>query len=357
MAACAVPDPSPRSPSWTLAAPGELAGRLSRLLWHGDPDDSVLQALAAKPRTPEGVSQVAAGMLSDRRGRDGIRAFFKWWLLLDTLPALEKDDLGGVLDGRLRASMVEEAPALGVYLTLETTGTFPELLRAPFTFMDERLARHYGITGVSGDELRKVPYPPEQPRVGVMSGAGVLSLFASLADPSWPAKRGWLVTDQLLCTPVIRSFLPPPSIDRQRSIRSQMIEMTKNVACTGCHKVLDSPGFAFIGFDSFGRWRPEAGHGPGETAGWIPSEIMPDSPKFDGAAELAELLAVRKETARCFVRQWLQYALDPRGVVRGPISEDLAASVASALGAFEHSGLVLRELVLAITRTEAFTRP
>lgn len=344
-------------PVWTLAGTRTLADRLAGLLWDAEADQSVAAALEAGPLTPAGVGQVAARMLGDARARAGMRGFYKWWLLLDTLPKLEKEDPDDVLEASLRASMVEEAPALGVHLTLDTNGTFPAMLRAPFTFVDERLARHYGIADVTGSLFRKVAYPADQRRVGLLAGAGVLSLFASLSTPSWPAKRGWLITDQMLCTPVIRSFLPPPPLDPRRSIRAQMIETTKPTSCMGCHSILNSPGFAFIGFDSFGRWRPEPGHGPGETAGWIPKEIMSDEPRFEGLADLTELLARRPEAARCFVRQWLQYAVDRKAFVSGPIPNEWASSVELAFEAFDRSGLVLRELVLAITRTEAFTRP
>ena len=253
--------------------------------------------------------------------------------------------------------MAEEAPALGVHLTLEAAGTLPELLTSPFTFADERLARHYGLTGVTGPELRKVSYPPGEPRSGLLAGAGVLSVFSSLSNPSWPAKRGWLVTDQLLCTTIARTFLPPVTPDPQRSLREQMITMTAPGNCMGCHRILNSPGFGLIGFDSFGRWRPEPVHQPGETAGSIPAQIMPDEPSFAGARELAALLSARREVSRCFTRQWLQYALDRGGVVRGPVPPAWVASLDRVVARFEASGLSLRELILAVTASDAFLGP
>src|SRR5205814_7732101 len=121
----------------------------------------------------------------------------------------------------------------------------------------------------------------------------VLTLFASLADPSWPATRAGLVLGPLLCNAIVPPPLLKPRPDPARSIRQQMIELTAPDGCMVCHKLLNGPGFAFIGFDSFGRWHPEAGFGPGETAGWMPEEIMPGAPDFENLSELAHLLARR----------------------------------------------------------------
>lgn len=105
-------------------------------------------------------------MLRDDRATSGVAAFYRWWLLLDELGTLEKDVAPETLDAPLRQAMMAEAPALGVHLTLERDGAFDELLLAPYTFVNERLARHYGIAGVTGDEMRKVPVetaPPSGP--------------------------------------------------------------------------------------------------------------------------------------------------------------------------------------------------
>ena len=124
----------------------------------------------------------------------------------------------------------------------------------------------------------------------------------------------------------------------------------------GCHKILNSPGFAFIGFDSMGRWHPEPGAAANETEGWIPETIMADAPRFDGPAELARLLVAREETRRCFVRQWMQFALN-RDVQIAPVpAPDDVASVEAALRAFKESGLRLSAAIVAVAQTDAFLR-
>jgi hypothetical protein len=232
-----------------------------------------------------------------------------------------------------------------------------DLLDADYTFVDERLARHYGIDGVSGPEFRRIPYPPGQQRIGILTGAGVLTLFSSLASPSWPAKRGWLINDPLLCVLPIRTLLPTTTPDPRRSIRQQMIDVTSPAGCMGCHRVLNSPGFAFIGFDGFGRWRPEAGHGPGETAGWIAADVLADEPHFDGPAELAQLLAARQEPRRCLTSRWLEFAVDPGRQDQGPRPPAFERSVEAAHARFARSGHQLRELVLGIVGSELFLAP
>ncbi len=252
--------------STTFAAPEALALRLARLIWNGEPDPGLASRLAS-PLTRDAVSRLADDMLSDPRARDGLAAFYRWWLQYDLRMPTDALDV----------SLQREAPALGTYLTLEADATFADLLSVPFTFVDETLAQHYGMSGVVGAEPRQSPYPIGEPRLGLFTGAGVLAHFSSLVNPSWPAKRGWLVTDPLLCTPVIRSLLPTITPDPARSLREQMIEVTQNPTCTACHKVLNSPGFAFIGFDWKGLWRPLPGAAPNETQGWIPAGIMAEA--------------------------------------------------------------------------------
>jgi hypothetical protein len=353
----AAADPVPMPPPLETAAPATVASRLARFLWDAEPDDGLLRTVSAAPISRDHVGRVAEQMLSDERARQGVTAFYRWWLRSSALAVVDKPDPEGILTPELRASLAAEAPALGVHLTLETAGTFADLLTAPFTFADERLARHYGMEGVAGTGMRKVAFPARQNRIGVLSGAGVLATFASLTSLSWPAKRGWLVTGPVLCSEIPSGFLPTFPLDPDRSIREQMMFVTRDSSCQVCHSILNSPGFAFIGFDSLGRWRPQPGHGPGETEGWITQKILPDEPHFDGPESLVRLLLSRKETRTCFVRRWLQFATARETVVLGKVSPTLQTSTEAAYADFEASGLSLRALIVAVTRTDAFLRP
>jgi Protein of unknown function (DUF1592)/Protein of unknown function (DUF1588)/Protein of unknown function (DUF1585) len=334
-------------PAW--APPEVIAQRLSRLIWNAEPDDAVRGALAGIMLTRVSVEQVARQMLSDDRARAGIAAFYRWWLFHDIERSPDS--------GPLAVALALEAPTLGAHLTLDVDGTFADLLTVPYTFVNEALASRYGMQGVFGPEMRQAPYPAGEPRIGLLTGAGILTFYSSLANPSWPAKRSWMVTDSLLCWPVIRSFLPSLELDTSRSIRQQMLDATASPACEGCHKLLNSPGFAYIGFDSFGSWHPESGAAENETRGWIPAEIMADAPTFDGPFELAHLLATRDEPRRCFVRQWLQYSTDRSQLVGSEIADQDRPSVEVALSGFAASGFRLRDLISAVAGTNVFLRP
>ncbi len=118
-------------------------------------------------------------MLADERAREGVAAFYRWWLYFGTeVPADQSDPLS--------VARRAEAPAVGTYLTLDADGTFADLLTASFTFMNETLAEVYGVDGVVGSELRVVPYPSNEPRIGLLTGAGALSFYSSVDDPPWP---------------------------------------------------------------------------------------------------------------------------------------------------------------------------
>ena len=194
-------DASVERPEPPFASVDVVAERLARMIWDTSADASVTAMLSAGV-SRRSVGEAASQMLADDRARSGIAAFYRWWLFLSTAkPGPEVDPLTSALRS--------EAPALGTYLTLDTDGTFSDLLTAPYTFMNEALAERYGVTGVAGPEMRRVAYPSTEPRIGLLTGVGVLSFFSSLVNPSWPAKRGWLITDPLLCAPVIRSSCLP----------------------------------------------------------------------------------------------------------------------------------------------------
>jgi hypothetical protein len=339
------PDGPVDSPAPVFASPEVVAERLARMIWNAPADADVMAMLGAGV-SRNSVGEAAGRMLRDERARAGVAAFYRWWLLWD----------GPLPQGSsLAVSLQAEGPALGTYLTLDVDGTFGDLLTAPYTFMNEDLAKQYGVDGVSGPELRRVPYPSGQPRLGLLTGVGILSHFASLTSPGWPAKRGWMITDPLLCSPIARTFLPIDPPDRTRSIRQQMIEMTSS--CGGaCHGILNGPGLAYIGFDNDGRWHPEPGAADDETQGWIPASIMPDVPTFDGPAELARLLVAREETRRCFVRQWMQFALARDAIITPKAASDDEGSVEAALSAFTTSGLRLSAAIVAVAQTDAFLR-
>jgi hypothetical protein len=346
------PAPDATAP-FPLAAPDELARRLARFLWSTTPDTALVEELRARP-TPEAVSALAGRMLRDPRARAGVGAFFRWWLLLDDLPTLPKQD--GVLTPALRESMRREAEALGTFVLLDGDGRLSTLYTAPFTFADERLARHYGVPGVTGPAFVKIPTDTPD-RAGILGGAGVLTRFASFWQPTWPPKRSWLVNGAALCLPLSGSPPVGEEIDPARPIRAQLVELTAPGSCMVCHRMLNDPGMAFLKFDTYGRHQPTDPGGPLDTRGTMPEELMADRPAFDGQPALMRLLAGRDEPRRCMAQAWLQFA-----VARDlPPPRTPPAAVMSSLeeiaDAFAASGGDLRMLPAAVARSQAFLGP
>ncbi len=347
--------PQPELPTIPLPEPDiafapteALAQRLADMIWSGQGVAEVAVLLGAMP-SREAVGQAAEKMLRDERAREGVARFVRWWLYFD------ETDRSAQLES-LDASLREEVPALGVHLTLDVDGTFEDLMTAPYTFMNAALAEVYGVDGILGTELRKVDYPAGEPRAGLLSSAGALSYFASLTNPPWPAKRSWMVAEPLFCSVLPRVFMPISPLDEMRSVRQQMLEVSSE--CGGaCHELVNSPGFAFIGFDSDGRWNPRPGAAENETQGWIPAHLIADEPTFDGPLELARLLSDRTETRRCFLLQWAQFAVDRNTPADAfSLTDDQTHSLDVAEHAFVESGLVLSQAIVTVVQTNLFLR-
>ncbi|HEY0712852.1 MAG TPA: DUF1588 domain-containing protein [Polyangia bacterium] len=348
-----IPGLTPDTPAerFTPLPADVLAKRLVRLLWdQTDVPASLVADLAGQSLDGDRIAAIAESMLSDPRGEAGVRAFFRHWL--DTNTGL-RDFASWPKEARAE---VEESAALGAHITRAVDGTYADLLSAPFTFVNEALAPRYGLSDVRGEEWRKIPYPAGQNRFGLLTGAGILSRFATVdIEFSWPAKRSWMILDQILCFGVPKTFLETPPPDANKSIRQQMIEVTAPSNCMACHQFLNSPGFAFIGFDREGRWRPAPGHGPDETKGWLPALLFADEPQFDGPEQLARLLIERPRAAQCLANSWLQYAVDPKEL---PLLENIrtpsvAESLPATYGAFVRSGFRLKALLIAVARSKA----
>ncbi len=345
-----------------LATPGVIAGRLSRFLWQEEAPDEVLVAAAAAARSPSAVSELASSMLEDARARAGVGAFFSSWLRLGDLPSLTKEDVA--LPQELVASMQKEAPAFGVSVTLDGDGLFETLMTGDYTFMDEVLARHYGVSGVTGNQLREVAF--ERPeRIGILIGAGVLTRFSGSLDPPWPPRRYWLAEETLLCDRV--GFIAPlasvPRLGTYETIREELEFITNPHDCNLCHESINPIGLAFSAFDTLGRFNPvdEVGM-PVRTAGTIPQGFAWDEELMVAdAADMIRQFIKEPGVRRCFSARWLEYALNPvpRPADREvrELRADLQCSLSMVHSAFEAVGGDIRVLIAAVTATPAFLSP
>lgn len=347
----------------TLATPQVLATRLSRFLWNLPTPSPELVSQLEVARSPEDVASIAAVMLHDPRARDGVSAFFRWLLRLDDLETQPKS--GVTLTSALRASMREEAPSVANHVIFDGADTFDELFTAPYTFMDETLAEHYGVA-VSGPGFQQVPFPTTD-RVGVLGGAGVLTRYASATAPSWPARRFWMLSDVLTCE--LYPVAPPaPSIvgtptDPNISARQQLTDVTKPAMCMQCHVVINPISFAFDSFDFVGRRQVVDVDRPAETAATVPPAGTQEELTFTDQPDLIRQLVNRPGSRRCFARRVLAYAANPNPP-SGDSNHGLAERGTAAFNAsrttvqdrFQASGK-LSELFISVVRTPAFLDP
>jgi len=292
----------------------ELATRLSSFLWCSIPDVALLEAAYREDlRDPELLKQQVRRMLDDPKARRMAESFVSQWLEIDDLtqPNYEKDeDLFPEFDAELRAAMHGETVEF-FYYTLSDSRNFLELLNGRYTFLNERLADHYGIDGVSGNEMRRVDLEKAE-RGGILGMASVLTT-TSLPNRTSPVLRGKWVMEKILATP---PKPPPPNvpdleatseIHDELSLREALVIHRKNPSCFGCHQDMDDLGFALENYDAIGRWRTSYNNSPKpiDVTGSLKSGEY-----FEGAAQLREVLISKQEQfAKVISKKMLGFAL------------------------------------------------
>jgi hypothetical protein len=299
----------------------ELAARLSFFLWSSPPDDQLL-ALATQGRLkdPAVLEQQTRRMLADSRSKALVTNFAGQWLQLRNLSnvspiALDFPDF----DDNLREAFKTEAEMLFESIIREDRNV-AELLDADYTFVNERLARHYGIPNVYGSQFRRVKLDGDLAVRRGLLGKGSIELVTSLADRTSPVQRGkWVLMNILGIVPPN----PPPNVpplkevDNQgggaapvdQTMRQRMDEHRANPVCASCHKMFDPIGFAMESFDAVGRYRTTEFGKPMDLSGQLA-----DGTKFSGPAELRQaLLRYSPQFVRVVTEKLLTYALG-RGV-------------------------------------------
>ncbi len=284
------------------AAPGapypvadlDLASRLSFFLWSSIPDDELLAAAeAGRLRDPGELERQVRRMVADPRSETLTTNFAAQWLQLRNLETTVRpgDPFSVAFDESLRQSMLRET-RLFVDSIVRDDRSVVDLLTAGYTFLDERLAEHYGIAGVAGSRFRRVELPADSPRRGILGHGSVLTLTSHAIRTS-PVLRGKWILDNLLGTPPPD---PPPNIPalndqrtqaRRPTVRARLEAHRANPACSACHAMIDPTGFALENFDAIGRWRVvDESFNPID-----PSGVLPDGRAFDGVAEMRDALA------------------------------------------------------------------
>jgi hypothetical protein len=290
----------------------ELASRLSFFLWSSLPDDELMKvASQEKLKDPAVLSGQVRRMLVDSRASQLVSNFAGQWLYLRNLqsitPALE--EFPG-FDDNLRQAFRRETELFFESIIREDRSVL-DLLTANYTFVNERLARHYDIPNVYGSQFRRVTLAPESPRRGLL-GQGSILTVTSLPTRTSPVARGKWILENILGTPPPQppTNVPPLKEEGQEnldalSLRQRMEQHRSNPVCASCHKIMDPIGFSLENFDAVGKWRTRDGSIPINASG-----ELTDGTKVDGPGTLRTGLMRYSDTfARTVTEKLLTYSL------------------------------------------------
>ncbi len=328
----------------------ELASRLSFFLWSSIPDDELLAAAGrGELGTPEGLERQVRRMLADPRASNLVTNFAGQWLHLRNLESITPDmRVFPDFDDNLRQAFRQETEML-VESVLREDRSVLDLLRADYTYLNERLARHYGVPHVYGSRFRRVEFDEGGTRGGLLRQGSIL-LATSYATRTSPVIRGKWVLDNILGVPPPP---PPPNVPeleetgtatRARSMKERLSAHRESPACASCHKLMDPVGFALENYDAVGRWRDADGGMPIDA-----TATLFDGTAVDGVDELEAALLRRPELfVGTVVEKLLTFA-----VGRGVTHTD-APAVRAILRAAEEDDYRFSSLVLGVVESMPF---
>ena len=333
-----------------LVSDMELASRLSFFLWSSGPDAELLAVSASGNLHEDAVlEEQVRRMLRDPKARALVDNFAAQWLKLRELDAALPQD--PAFNAKLRQAFRSETELLFVDLIAQDLGVL-HLFDADYTWLNENLARHYGIEGVRGDYMRRVPLAPESPRRGLL-GHGSILTATSVANRTSPVIRGAWIVEHILGAPVP---VPPPGVETDLSadkaedgrvfttLRDRLEAHRENPTCASCHQIMDPIGLALENFDLVGRWRAEENGHPLNT-----HTALVDGTAIDGPSALRQALLARGDiVVTTITEKLLTYALG-----RGIESYDMPA-VRGIVRNAAASNYKFSELVLGIVKSGPF---
>jgi hypothetical protein len=286
-----------------------LASRLSFFLWSSMPDDELLQiANDGKLKDPAVLEAQVRRMLKDPKSDALVKNYAGQWLYLRDLAGLQPDTKE--FDANLRQAMIKETEMLFDSIVREDRSLLT-LLDADYTFVNERLARHYGIPNIRGDYFRRIPLDAKSPRRGLL-GQGSILTVTSIANRTSPVLRGKWVLQNILGTP---PPVPPPNVEvnldpdpkatKPNSLRERLEAHRVQPVCASCHKIMDPIGFSLENFDLIGKWRDVDGGVPINSTG-----VLVDGTPLTSSADLRKALLSRSDMfVTTATEKMLTYAL------------------------------------------------
>lgn len=304
-----VEEPIPAGQSRRELTTYELSTSMAYFLWSSMPDDELLaSAWEQKLRTPEERQKQVKRMLADPRARSLAENFAVQWLQLRYLDVVKPDPkLFPNFTEELKSAMREETVLCFDEIVREDKSIF-ELLDSDHTYVNNVLAKHYGVNDVVGREFQKVSLSKLN-RAGLMTQASILTITSNPTRTS-PVKRGKWILENLLAAPPPPAAPNVPGLEQQKqltgSLKERLEQHRKNPACATCHQEMDALGFALENFDPTGRWRTQDEWGKVSIGG-----ELPNGTKVEDAKALQKVLVAdfKDEFARCLVERMLVYAL------------------------------------------------
>ena len=290
----------------------ELASRLSFFLWSSIPDDELLEVASRGELQDEAVLvEQTRRMLADPRSASLITNFAGQWLRLRNLPGIDRDaHLFPDFDDNLRRAMRRETELLLETIAREDRSML-ELLAADYTFVNERLARHYGIPNVAGSHFRRVPVTDPNRR-GILGHASILTV-TSQSNRTSPVTRGKWILENLLGAPPPAPPDEVPGLEETRlegTLRERMVQHRRNPVCAACHQAMDPLGFSLENFSPLGEWRTVDAGFPVDAGGAMPDGIT----TFEGVSGLRRALLDKSDVfISTLTEKLLIYALG-RGI-------------------------------------------
>jgi hypothetical protein len=331
--------------------PYEIASRLSYFLWASMPDDALFTAARSGGLDrPDQIAVQAERMLKDERAKDSLRDFHMQWLGIYGFDELEKGDIYRTYTPEIADAMLAETAAF-IDATLfgpQASGKLEALLTSSTSFVNEALAKHYGVTGVTGAAVRKVELNPLQ-RAGILTQGAFLTKHSKEVE-SFPIIRGVYVLRNVLCQDIPEPNIQlPPAPEQAQGVTTRKLyeDFTAAPACQVCHGRINAVGFAFENFDAVGGYRDNEEGQKVDASGTLQ---LPSGPiSFKNAVDLVKAIAKTPEVRECVARNWMRFLL------RREERIEEGGSLKAINQAFTSSSYDLRALIVGLTKTRAFT--